>query len=163
VSEVLPSHPFVPHDYWMKKALDQALVAFDQGEVPVGAIVVYQEKIIAEACNQRELLNDPTAHAEMIAITQAAEVLQSWRLLDCTLYVTLEPCPMCAGAIVQARIPRVVYGATDPKAGACHTLFSLTSDIRLNHQAAVLGGVMQDDCRAILQEFFRQQRALGKK
>jgi tRNA(adenine34) deaminase len=99
----------------------------------------------------------------MIAITQAAEVLHSWRLLDCTLYVTLEPCSMCAGAIVQARIPHVVYGATDPKAGACHTLFSLTSDIRLNHQAAVLGGVMQDDCRAILQEFFRQQRALGKK
>ena len=163
MSEVLPSHPFLPRAYCLKKALDQAVVAFDQGEVPVGAIVVYQEKIIAEACNQRELLNDPTAHAEMIAITQAAEVLQSWRLLDCTLYVTLEPCPMCAGAIVQARIPRVVYGATDPKAGACHTLFSLTSDIRLNHQAAVLGGVMQDDCRAILQEFFRQQRALGKK
>ncbi|RLT05717.1 MAG: tRNA adenosine(34) deaminase TadA [Planctomycetota bacterium] len=153
----------MPHDFWMRKALDQAVLAFDQGEVPVGAIIVHQEKIIAEASNQREMLNDPTAHAEMIAITQAAEVLQSWRLLDCTLYVTLEPCPMCAGAIVQARIPRVVYGAVDPKAGACHTLFSLTSDIRLNHQAAVLGGVMQEDCRAILQEFFRQQRALGKK
>ncbi len=163
MSDALLSHPFTPHDFWMKKALDQAVLAFDQGEVPVGAIIVHQEKIIAEACNQREMLNDPTAHAEMIAITQAAEVLQSWRLLDCTLYVTLEPCPMCAGAIVQARIPRVVYGATDPKAGACHTLFSLTSDIRLNHQAAVLGGVMQEDCRAILQEFFRQQRALGKK
>jgi tRNA(adenine34) deaminase len=99
----------------------------------------------------------------MIAITQAAEVLHSWRLLDCTLYVTLEPCPMCAGAIVQARIPRVIYGTTDPKAGACHTLFSLTSDIRLNHQSAVMGGVMAEDCKAILQEFFRQQRALGKK
>jgi tRNA(adenine34) deaminase len=99
----------------------------------------------------------------MIAITQAAEYLGSWRLLDCTLYVTLEPCPMCAGAIVQARIPFVVYGAADAKAGACDSLFNITTDIRLNHQAAVLGGVMQDDCRAILQEFFRQQRALGKK
>jgi tRNA(adenine34) deaminase len=147
----------------MKKALDQAIIAFDEGEVPVGAVIVYQERVIAEGRNQRETLNDPTAHAEMIAITQAAEVLHSWRLLDCTLYVTLEPCPMCAGAIVQARIPRVIYGTTDPKAGACHTLFSLTSDIRLNHQSAVMGGVMAEDCKAILQEFFRQQRALGKK
>ena len=147
----------------MKKALDQAIQAFDEGEVPVGAIIVHQERVIAEGRNQRETLNDPTAHAEMIAITQAAEVLQSWRLLDCTLYVTLEPCPMCAGAIVQARIPRVIYGTADPKAGACHSLFSLTSDIRLNHQSAVLGGIMAEDCKAILQEFFRQQRALGKK
>ena len=131
--------------------------------MPVGAIIVHQERVIAEGRNQRETLNDPTAHAEMIAITQAAEVLQSWRLLDCTLYVTLEPCPMCAGAIVQARIPRVIYGTADPKAGACHSLFSLTSDIRLNHQSAVLGGIMAEDCKAILQEFFRQQRALGKK
>ena len=163
VSDLLPINPLAPHDYWMKKALDQAIIAFDEGEVPVGAVIVYQERVIAEGRNQRETLNDPTAHAEMIAITQAAEVLQSWRLLDCTLYVTLEPCPMCAGAIVQARIPNVIYGTPDPKGGACHTLFSLTSDIRLNHQAAVLGGVMQEDCKAILQEFFRQQRALGKK
>ncbi|MFN9976686.1 MAG: tRNA adenosine(34) deaminase TadA [Phycisphaerae bacterium] len=147
----------------MRKALDQAVLAFDQQEVPVGAVIVYQDRIIAEAYNQRESLKDPTAHAEMIAITQAAEALESWRLLDCTLYVTLEPCPMCAGAIVQARIPRVIYGTSDAKAGACHSLFQITSDIRLNHQAAVLGGVMQDDCRAILQEFFRQQRSLGKK
>jgi tRNA(adenine34) deaminase len=163
LSELLPQNPLAPYDYWMKKALDQAVIAFDEGEVPVGAVIVYQERVIAEGRNQRETLNDPTAHAEMIAITQAAEVLQSWRLLDCTLYVTLEPCPMCAGAIVQARIPRVIYGTTDPKAGACHTLFSLTSDIRLNHQSAVMGGVMAEDCKAILQEFFSQQRALGKK
>ncbi len=163
MSDLLPINPLTPHDYWMKKALDQAIIAFDEGEVPVGAVIVYQERVIAEGRNQRETLNDPTAHAEMIAITQAAEVLQSWRLLNCTLYVTLEPCPMCAGAIVQARIPHVIYGTPDPKGGACHTLFSLTSDIRLNHQAAVLGGVMQEDCKAILQEFFRQQRALGKK
>ncbi|MFN8709509.1 MAG: tRNA adenosine(34) deaminase TadA [Planctomyces sp.] len=160
---IIETHPLLPHDFWMRKALDQAVLAFDQQEVPVGAVIVYQDRIIAEAYNQRESLKDPTAHAEMIAITQAAEALESWRLLDCTLYVTLEPCPMCAGAIVQARIPRVIYGTSDAKAGACHSLFQITSDIRLNHQAAVLGGVMQDDCRAILQEFFRQQRSLGKK
>ncbi|HID21493.1 MAG TPA: nucleoside deaminase, partial [Planctomycetaceae bacterium] len=108
-------------------------------------------------------LNDPTAHAEMIAITQAAQALGSWRLSDCTLYVTLEPCPMCAGAIVQARIPVVIYGTTDPKAGACHTLYQITSDQRLNHRARILGGVLQEPCRAILQEFFAHQRALGKK
>jgi tRNA(adenine34) deaminase len=147
----------------MKKALDQAVLAFEQDEVPVGAVIVYRDQVIAEAYNQRETLNDPTAHAEMIAITQAAESLGSWRLLDCTLYVTLEPCPMCAGAIVQSRIPFVVYGTPDPKGGACDTLFQITSDIRLNHQAAVLGGVMREDCKAILQEFFRQQRAKGKK
>jgi tRNA(adenine34) deaminase len=161
--ELLPQNPLLPHDYWMKKALDQAALAYEMGEVPVGAVIVHGECAIAEAHNQRETLNDPTAHAEIIAITQAAESLSSWRLLDCTLYVTLEPCPMCAGAIVQARIPCVVYGASDAKAGACQSLFQITSDLRLNHQSAVLGGVMQEDCRAILQHFFREQRALGKK
>ena len=155
--------PLHPHDHWMQCALDLAVAAFDADEVPVGAIVVHDDEIIAAAHNQRETLKDPTAHAEMIAITQAAEALRSWRLLECTLYVTLEPCPMCAGAIVQARIPWVVYGAKDPKAGACDSLFHLTSDVRLNHQAAVLGGVMHADCQAILQEFFRKQRALGRK
>ena len=125
--------------------------------------MVWPDRVIAEAYNQREMLRDPTAHAEMIAITQAAEALGSWRLLDCTLYVTLEPCPMCAGAIVQARIPTVIYGATDPKAGACHTLYQITGDSRLNHQATVMGGVLQEECRAILQEFFSVQRSLGKK
>jgi tRNA(adenine34) deaminase len=163
VSSLLPVNPLQPHDYWMKKALDQAVLAYDNDEVPVGAVIVHQDRVIAEAYNQRETLNDPTAHAEMIAITQAAEALGSWRLLDCTLYVTLEPCPMCAGAIVQARIPWVVYGTVDPKAGACHSLFQVTSDVRLNHQAAVMGGVMQEDCRALLQQFFRHQRSLGKK
>ena len=163
MTEFTVTNPLQPHDVWMKKALDQAVAAYDQGEVPVGAVVVYQNRIIAEACNQREALHDPTAHAEMVAITQAAEALGSWRLLDCTLYVTLEPCPMCAGAVVQARIPFVVYGTPDPKAGACDSLFNITSDIRLNHQAAVLGGVLREDCKAILQLFFREQRALGKK
>lgn len=152
-----------PHDRWMRYALDQARMAFEAGEVPVGAVIVHQDRIIAEAYNQRETLKDPTAHAEMIAITQAAEAFESWRLLDCTLYVTLEPCPMCAGAIVQARMPTVIYGATDPKAGASHTLYHITNDARLNHQATVIGGVMQEESRALLREFFAAQRALGKK
>ena len=138
-------------------------MAFEADEVPVGAVIVHNDRIIAESHNQRETLNDPTAHAEMIAITQAAEALDSWRLLDCTLYVTLEPCPMCAGAIVQARIPRVIYGTTDPKGGACDTLYQITSDVRLNHQAVAMGGVLREECREILQDFFRKQRALGKK
>ena len=146
----------------MRLALAEARQAFDEDEVPVGAIVVHQERVIAAAHNQREMLKDPTAHAEMIAITQAAESLGAWRLLECTLYVTLEPCPMCAGAIVQARLPMLLYGTTDPKAGACHTLYQITSDPRLNHQTTVLGGVLADECRSILQEFFARQRALGK-
>jgi len=163
VPELQNINPLQPHDVWMKRALDQAVAAFDEDEVPVGAVVVHDNSVIAEARNQCELLNDATAHAEMVAITQAAEVLGSWRLLDCTLYVTLEPCPMCAGAIVQSRIPYVVYGAPDPKAGACHSLFEITSDLRLNHQAAVLGGIMREDCRAILQEFFRRKRTPGRR
>ncbi len=163
MSEILPLNPLQPHDVWMQRALDQAIAAYDQGEVPVGAVIVHQDRVIAEAYNQRETLNDPTAHAEMIAITQAAEALNSWRLLDCTLYVTLEPCPMCAGAIVQSRLPFVVYGTPDPKGGACDTLFQITGDIRLNHQAAVLGGVMREDCKAILQQFFQERRTTGKR
>lgn len=152
-----------PHAAEMRLALEQARAAFDVDEVPVGAIIMHQDRVIAAAHNQRETLNDPTAHAEMIAITQAAERLGSWRLLDCTLYVTLEPCPMCAGAIVQARLPTVVYGTTDQKAGACHSLYQITEDSRLNHQCSVIGGVLQDECRKILQQFFAIQRAQGKK
>jgi tRNA(adenine34) deaminase len=152
-----------PHDRWMRLALEQARMAFEADEVPIGAVVVHGERVIGEGHNQRETLSDPTAHAEMIAITQATQTLGSWRLLDCTLYVTLEPCPMCAGAIVQARLPRVIYGAPDPKAGACHTLYQITDDPRLNHRAAVIGGVLQEECREILQAFFARQRGLGKK
>ncbi len=152
-----------PHDRWMRLALDLARQAFDEQEVPVGAVIVHHEQIIGTGYNQREQLRDPTAHAEMIAITQAAESLGSWRLLECTLYCTLEPCPMCAGAIVQARLPQVVYGTADPKAGGCHSLYQITNDSRLNHRATVLSGVLMHDCRALLQEFFAQQRALGKK
>lgn len=159
----LAENPLQPHDRWMRAALDQARMAFEQDEVPVGAVVVRDGRIVGEGYNLRETLGDPTAHAEMIAITQAAESLGSWRLLDCTLYVTLEPCPMCAGAVVQARIPTVIYGTTDPKAGAVHSLYQITSDVRLNHQAVVIGGVLREECRAILQEFFARQRAQGKK
>lgn len=151
------------HDRWMSLALDLARQAYEEGEVPVGAVIVHEERVIGTGYNQREQLKDPTAHAEMIAITQAAESLGSWRLIDCTLYCTLEPCPMCAGAIVQARLPRVVYGTTDAKAGACHSLFQITEDPRLNHRSVVIGGVMLHECKAILQDFFAQQRALGKK
>ncbi|MDA0283948.1 MAG: tRNA adenosine(34) deaminase TadA [Planctomycetota bacterium] len=162
-SVMFAENPLQPYEMWMRKALDEAAVAFEQGEVPVGAVIVHGESIIGTGYNQRESLQDPTAHAEIIAITQAAQTLGSWRLTDCTLIVTLEPCPMCAGAIVQARIPTVVYGTTDPKGGACHTLYQITDDERLNHRCTVLGGVLQDECRALLQEFFQARRSEGKK
>ncbi len=147
----------------MQMALAEAEAALAEGEVPIGAVIVHADRVIAAAHNQREQLRDPTAHAEMIAITQAAEALQSWRLLDCTLYVTLEPCPMCAGAILQARIPAVVYGAPDPKAGAVHTLFQLLSDPRLNHRVQTTSGVLLDRTGAILTRFFQEQRRAGKR
>lgn len=151
------------HQHFMELALQQARAAEAVDEVPVGAVIVRQGHVIAAAHNQRESLRDPTAHAEMIAITQAAAAIGSWRLEGCGLYVTLEPCPMCAGAIVQSRIPLVVYGATDPKAGAVHSLFGLLSDSRLNHQAETAGGILARPCSEILTGFFQKQRALGKK
>ncbi len=147
----------------MGLALREAQVAFAQGEVPIGAVVVHGQRVIARAHNQRETLRDPTAHAEMIALTQAAEFLDNWRLLETTLYVTLEPCAMCAGAIVLGRVPRLVYGATDPKAGACGTLYDIVRDPRLNHVVDVEPGVRGDECSSLLREFFRAQRAAGKK
>ena len=151
------------HEHWMLLALEQAVRAFEADEVPVGAVVVHQNRVIGEGHNLRESLHDPTAHAEMIALTQAAESLQSWRLLKCTLYVTLEPCLMCAGGILQARIPQIVYGTDDPKGGACHSLYQLLNDPRLNHQASVLRGVLKDQSRDLLQQFFAEQRSQGKK
>jgi tRNA(adenine34) deaminase len=151
------------HEHFMKLALKEAEQALTEDEVPVGAVIVHEDRVIGSAHNQREQLRDPTAHAEMIAITQAAEALGSWRLDGTTLYVTLEPCPMCAGAIVQARIPTVVYGATDPKAGAVHTLYRLLEDRRLNHSCQVVSGVLAEPCGAILTRFFQQQRQMGKK
>jgi tRNA(adenine34) deaminase len=151
------------HEHFMRLALEQAQQAFAEDEVPVGAVIVHEGRLIGAAHNQRESLHDPTAHAEMIAITQAAEARQSWRLDGCTLYVTLEPCPMCAGAILQARLPTVVYGATDPKAGAVHTLYRLLDDPRLNHRSLAVSGILADECGEILSRFFRKQRELGKK
>lgn len=147
----------------MLRALAEAALAINENEVPIGAVIVRDERIIASAHNQREQLRDPTAHAEMIAITQAAEALGSWRLNNCTLYVTLEPCPMCAGAIQQARIPRIVYGASDPKAGAIDSLYQLLRDARLNHRAETVGGVLAAECSEMLTRFFAVQRQLGKK
>lgn len=156
-----PRHPF--HLHHMAMALEEAQVAAAEDEVPVGAVIVSRQKgVIGQAHNQREALKDPTAHAEMLAITQAAQALHSWRLENCLLYVTLEPCPMCAGAIVQARLPLVVYGAADPKAGACDTLYQITTDARLNHRAQVIGGVLAERCAGILSEFFAGKRRLGK-
>ena len=150
--------------HWMMRALEMASQAATADEVPVGAIIIdANRRIIAVAHNQREQLRDPTAHAEMIAITQAAESVGDWRLEGCTLYVTLEPCPMCAGAILLSRIPRVVFGAIDPKAGACQSLYQLLDDPRLNHRCDVVGGVCADRASAMLTEFFRGKRALGKK
>jgi tRNA(adenine34) deaminase len=147
----------------MELALREAMIAEEEGEVPVGAIIVQEGVIIARDHNRREALQDPTAHAELLAITQASSLLGTWRLDDCRLYVTLEPCPMCAGAIVQARIPEIVYGATDPKAGACGTLYQITNDPRLNHRALTIGGILAKPCGQILTDFFAKQRAMGKK
>ena len=147
----------------MEAALDEARRADECDEVPVGAVVVREGRIIGRGHNQRETLADPTAHAEMLAITAAAAFIGDWRLTGCTLYVTLEPCPMCAGAIVLARVARVVYGVDDPKFGACGSLFTITTDVRTNHQVELMMGVCADECAAILRAFFRRQRAAGKK
>ncbi len=156
-----PRHPF--HVHHMEMALEEAEAAAAEDEVPVGAVIVsLRQGVIARAHNQRETLRDPTAHAEMIAITQAAQALHSWRLEKCVLYVTLEPCPMCAGAIVLARLPLVVYGCADPKAGACHTLYQIPADPRLNHRAQVVSGVLADRCAGVLSEFFAAKRRRGK-
>jgi tRNA(adenine34) deaminase len=151
------------HERWMQRAIDQARHAEQLGDVPIGAVIVRERQVLAEACNRRIIDGDPTAHAEMLAIRRAASALGDWRLTGCSLYVTLEPCPMCAGAIVLARLDEVVYGATDPKAGAVDTLYDILRDDRLNHRAEVTGGVMAETCGRLLTEFFRRQRAMGKK
>lgn len=146
------------HEYWMDEAIREAQKAEAIGEVPIGAIIVWQEQIVGRGHNLRETTFDATAHAEMIAIRQASEKLGAWRLLDCTLYVTLEPCPMCAGAIVQARMPQVVYGTTDPKAGCAGTLMNLLQEPRFNHRTEVIDGIRQEECAMLLTNFFRQLR-----
>jgi len=150
----------------MELALDEARAAGAIGEVPIGAVLVWQGNIIGRGHNRRESSNDPTSHAEMLAIREAATRLDSWRLLETTLYVTLEPCPMCMGAIILARIPRVVYGCRDPKAGAAGSLYDLSCDERLNHRVEVVEGVLQQECSLLLSDFFRMlrdQKKTGKK
>src|SRR2546423_14900977 len=145
---------------FMQEALRLAMKALAAEEVPVGAIVVRDGKIISRAYNQVELLKDATAHAEMLALTQAEAAIGDWRLIDCDLYVTKEPCPMCAGAIVHTRIRRVIFGCGDPRAGAAGSLINLLPMPALNHRCQITSGVLQNECAAILQEFFRKQRTL---
>ncbi len=145
-------------DYFMREAFRQAQKAYAAGEVPIGAIVVRAGKIIARAHNQVELLKDATAHAEMLALTQAEAAVGDWRLTDCDLYVTKEPCPMCAGALVHTRIRRLIFGCTDPSAGAAGSVMNLLQMPALNHRCDIASGVLQDECGAMLQNFFRKRR-----
>ena len=149
---------FPRHEYFMRLALREARRAITHDDVPIGCVIVLDSEVIAAAGNERELRNSPTAHAEMIAIEQAAKHMGSWRLLNTVIYVTLEPCLMCAGAIIQARIPHLVYGADDPKAGAAGTLYNVCDDPRLNHCVEVTSGVLADDQAELLREFFQARR-----
>jgi tRNA(adenine34) deaminase len=146
------------HEYWMEQAFREAEIAYEKGEVPIGSVVVLNNTIIGKGHNQTESLQDPTAHAEILAITAAANYLESRRLLDTTLYVTLEPCAMCAGAIVLARIPQLVFGAKDEKAGACGTFYNIVQDKRLNHQVDLISGILENKCGLILSDFFQKLR-----
>jgi len=153
------SERFFPRDdYFMRLAIREAQRALEHGDVPIGAVVVQAGEVLAAARNERELRRDPTAHAEIIALREAARVLRSWRLLDAAVYVTLEPCAMCAGALVLARVARVVYGAGDPKAGACGSVLQVLAEPRLNHRPDVAGGLLADDCAELLSEFFASRR-----
>lgn len=146
----------------MRRAITLACEAAGRDEVPVGAVIYQGDQIIAEASNRCEMDDDATAHAELLAIRAASQVIGDWRLEDCTLAVTLEPCPMCAGAIINTRLGRLIYGARDPKAGAIHSLFSLCSDTRLNHQVAIVPDVLAEECGQLLKDFFREKRRLKR-
>jgi tRNA(adenine34) deaminase len=150
------------HERWMNHALELALKAETMGEVPVGAVIIRNNVVVGEGYNRRESLNDPTAHAELIAIQEAARTLRSWRLEGCRMYVTLEPCIQCCGSIILARIPMVVYGAEDPKAGAAASLYHLLEDPRLNHRVEVVSGVLAEECGGILSQFFEGLRKNGR-
>ncbi|MDD5134594.1 MAG: tRNA adenosine(34) deaminase TadA [Phycisphaerae bacterium] len=143
---------------FMAAAIDQANIALENGDVPVGAVIVHKNNIIAKGYNQRHQLNDPTAHAEIIAMTAASAYIGNWRLEGCTIYVTLEPCSMCAGACVLARLDRLVFGPDDPKAGACGSLYNIVQDERLNHRLDITKGILAEDCAKLLQDFFRKKR-----
>jgi tRNA(adenine34) deaminase len=162
----MPDEPIIDlqsDHYFMGEALRQATRAYEAGEVPVGAVIVREGRIIARAFNQVEILKDATAHAEMLALTQAEEAVGDWRLTDCTLYVTKEPCPMCAGAMVHTRLARVVFGAGDPKGGAAGSALNLLQFPTLNHQCEITSGVRESECRALLQTFFTAQRSKNEK
>lgn len=146
------------HEYWMREAIAEARKAEALGEVPIGAVIVRHGEIIGRGYNLRETTMDSTAHAEMVAIREASAALNSWRLLDCQLYVTLEPCPMCAGAMVQSRVPLTVYGTTDPKAGCAGTLMNLLEEPRFNHRTEIIQGILQEECAELLTSFFRRLR-----
>jgi tRNA(adenine34) deaminase len=146
-------------EYFMRLALREAERASEHGDVPIGAVLVSAGEVIATGCNERERRQDPTAHAEILALREAAQALGSWRVLETTLYVTLEPCAMCAGAIVLARVPRVIYGASDPKAGACGSVLDVLAEPRLNHRPEVRGGLLGEECGALLSEFFAARRS----
>jgi tRNA(adenine34) deaminase len=143
---------------WMAEALAEARKAAAEGEVPIGAVVVVDGRIVGRGRNARETRRDPTAHAEVLALQEAARTLQRWRMTGATVYATLEPCPMCAGALVNARVDRLVYAVPDPKAGAAGTLFDVTRDLRLNHRVEVVSGVMAEECSELLSSFFRSRR-----
>ena len=150
--------PDTEDEKWMRYALAEARLALKKDEVPIGAVVVHEEKIIGRGHNQVESLNDPTAHAEIIAIGAACNFLNSWRLSGCSIYVTIEPCAMCAGAIVLSRLDRLIFGAKDPKAGACGSLYNIVQDIRLNHQVQVIPYILEKECAQILGTFFDKIR-----
>jgi tRNA(adenine34) deaminase len=154
----MAAHFFPRDDYFMRLAIREAELALEHADVPIGAVVVRDGEVIAAARNERELRQDPTAHAEIIALREAARTVGSWRLLDTVMYVTLEPCAMCAGAIVLARIPRVVFGARDPKAGACGSVLDVVGEPALNHRPDLAGGLLADECAALLSSFFSSRR-----
>ena len=148
----------IKDESWMAEALAEARRAADEGEVPIGAVVVFDGRVVGRGRNARERLNDPTAHAEIHALQEAARSLGRWRLTGATIYATLEPCPMCAGALVNARIDRLVYAVPDPKAGAAGTLFEIPTDPRLNHRVEITTGILAQECSDLLKEFFRTRR-----
>ena len=158
MNAIIPPRTLPLDEAFMRHALREAEKALEHDDVPIGAVVVKDEQVIGAGHNERELRQDPTAHAEMIALRAAAARLGSWRLLDCTLYVTLEPCAQCAGAIVLGRVPRVVYGTADPKAGAAGSVLDILAEPRLNHRPQVAGGVLAAECAALLVDFFRSRR-----
>jgi tRNA(adenine34) deaminase len=154
----MTEHFFPRDEYFMRLALREAERALEHDDVPIGAVVVHEGEVIASGCNERELREDPTAHAELLALREAARALGSWRVLDSVLYVTLEPCAMCAGAIVLARVPRVVFGTWDPKAGAAGSVLDVLAEPRLNHRPEVAGGLLAEECGALLRSFFAGRR-----